>query len=559
MSRQIISTGTVPNDGNGDTLSQGASKINSNFNEIYTTFGDGVSLTGFQGATGARGPQGVVGPQGIIGNLGPQGFIGPQGILGVQGSIGNLGPQGAVGGISYSVTNNGSSAFVFNPSVLGISTNPTLTLARGLTYYFTVNAVGHPFWIKTSPVTGITSSYDTGVENNGVQTGVLSFTVPNNAPSTLYYICQNHLAMQGVITVTEVGFIGPQGAQGVIGPQGVQGPFGFQGAQGFIGPQGNIGPQGSQGLRGPQGSLGPQGSQGVQGSTGFRGPQGSQGIEGFQGAIGPQGNQGNQGILGPQGSQGVQGSTGFRGPQGSQGIEGFQGAIGPQGNQGNQGILGPQGSQSFNYWTQTATGIHTLSNVGIGTTNATNTLTVVGSGTSTSQLYVTGVSTFRNNVFVDNYLVVNQTSTNPRISVDVSGNTAIAMYYDTSSTQSYLISANKNINIKVYSPQSVNIMSGDLNLASFNSNSAAQLYKGVTVTGTTQTDNISVGTGGTVITTTSGGLVGINSITPAYTLDVSGNARVGINTSQGVILTSPNGTKYQLFVENGGTLKTVAV
>ena len=186
MSRQIISTGTVPNDGNGDTLSQGASKINSNFNELYTTFGDGVSLTGFQGATGARGPQGVVGPQGITGELGPQGFIGPQGIDGVQGSIGNLGPQGAVGGISYSVTNNGSSEFVFNPSVLGISTNPTLTLARGLTYYFTVNAVGHPFWIKTSTVIGITSSYDTGVENNGVQDGLLTFTVPNNAPK--YFI-----------------------------------------------------------------------------------------------------------------------------------------------------------------------------------------------------------------------------------------------------------------------------------------------------------------------------------------------------------------------------------
>jgi hypothetical protein len=53
--------------------------------------------------------------------------------------------------------------------------------------------------------------------------------------------------------------------------------------------------------------------------------------------------------------------------------------------------------------------------------------------------------------------------------------------------------------------------------------------------------------------------VGIGSTQPAYTLDVSGNARVGINTSQGVILTSPDGTKYQLFVENGGTLKTIAV
>ena len=53
--------------------------------------------------------------------------------------------------------------------------------------------------------------------------------------------------------------------------------------------------------------------------------------------------------------------------------------------------------------------------------------------------------------------------------------------------------------------------------------------------------------------------VGIGTTNPSYTLDVFGNARVGINTSQGVILTSPNGTKYQLFVENNGTLKTIAV
>ena len=126
--------------------------------------------------------------------------------------------------------------------------------------------------------------------------------------------------------------------------------------------------------------------------------------------------------------------------------------------------------------------------------------TVTGTTFFTKQLNVSGVSTFRNGVFVDNYLAVNQTSTNPSISVNVSGNTAIGMYYDTSSTQGYLISANKNINIKVYSPQNVNIMSGDLNLASFNSNSAAQLYKGVTVTGTTQTDNLNVGTGVSIST-----------------------------------------------------------
>lgn len=45
MSKLGISTGTSPNDGTGDSLLSGAGKINSNFNEIYTAFGDGSNLT----------------------------------------------------------------------------------------------------------------------------------------------------------------------------------------------------------------------------------------------------------------------------------------------------------------------------------------------------------------------------------------------------------------------------------------------------------------------------------------------------------------------------------
>ena len=101
MSKQIISTGITPNDGTGDTLSAGASKINSNFTELYTTFGDGVNLTGFQGTTGATGPQGPQGAQGVPGSIGPQGAQGGLGNSGAQGFRGPQGPQGVAGGISF--------------------------------------------------------------------------------------------------------------------------------------------------------------------------------------------------------------------------------------------------------------------------------------------------------------------------------------------------------------------------------------------------------------------------------------------------------------------------
>lgn len=45
MSKLGISTGTVPNDGTGDSLLSGAVKINSNFDEIYSYFGDGNDLS----------------------------------------------------------------------------------------------------------------------------------------------------------------------------------------------------------------------------------------------------------------------------------------------------------------------------------------------------------------------------------------------------------------------------------------------------------------------------------------------------------------------------------
>ena len=176
----------------------------------------GVGATGATGATGSTGPTGangssIQGPTGPTGTAGPTGATGATGATGV-GITGATGPTGADGpaggptgptgpaGLSivdnFQVTNSGSGAY----SVNGID-NRALTLVRGQTYFFTVNASGHPFWIKTAQTTGTTNQYNTGVTNNGDDVGGITFTVDATAPNTLYYICQFHSPMTGVINI----------------------------------------------------------------------------------------------------------------------------------------------------------------------------------------------------------------------------------------------------------------------------------------------------------------------------------------------------------------------
>ena len=78
--------------------------------------------------------------------------------------------------------------------------NPTLILIRGFTYEFVVNASGHPFWIKTAQTTGTNDAYP-AAGGNGTQSGQIFLTVPMNAPNILYYICQYHSSMTGIINI----------------------------------------------------------------------------------------------------------------------------------------------------------------------------------------------------------------------------------------------------------------------------------------------------------------------------------------------------------------------
>lgn len=149
--------------------------------------------TGPTGATGATGSTGATGAPGVgaAGPTGPTGADGPAG-----GPTGPTGPAGLTVVDNFDVTNAGSGAY----TVDGLS-NKTLTLVRGRTYFFTVNAAGHPFWIKTANTTGTGDQYNTGVTNNGDDVGGILFTVDATAPNTLYYICQFHSSMQGIINV----------------------------------------------------------------------------------------------------------------------------------------------------------------------------------------------------------------------------------------------------------------------------------------------------------------------------------------------------------------------
>ncbi len=95
----------------------------------------------------------------------------------------------------FTVVNNGLSSYTINSQ-----SNPGLTLQRGKTYTFNINAGGHPFWIKTVQGNGALNGYS-GAANNGIQTGTVTLVLPTNAPGTLFYDCQIHPAMTGTITI----------------------------------------------------------------------------------------------------------------------------------------------------------------------------------------------------------------------------------------------------------------------------------------------------------------------------------------------------------------------
>jgi len=102
---------------------------------------------------------------------------------------------------NYTITNVNSSSYNWD----GVGNNPTITLFRGETYKFYVSAsegqggIDYPFFIRTQPVETIANTFDynKGVINNGDSVGNITFTVPYDAPNTLYYTSQINNTLSG--------------------------------------------------------------------------------------------------------------------------------------------------------------------------------------------------------------------------------------------------------------------------------------------------------------------------------------------------------------------------
>lgn len=263
-------------------------------------------------------------------------------------------------------------------------------------------------------------------------------------------------------------------------------------------------------------------------------------------------------------------------------------------------------------WLSTPAGTYTLSNVGIGTTNITSALTVLGnisvSGViSTSDLVVENSGTFASSALVignqsgtygyiiagaaitDNYTVRFPTITSDTgIAVTGIAQTFSALQSFSSGinvtngiTATGLIIVNTTTNNFSVENQTTGTISlgstvqtGRILVGRSSTNQTLNLATGFSGVGTTKTINL--GTNGRsgsftqinigptagvgTVSINSGTNVGIGTTIPVSKLEVQGgDIKVGVNTSQALILTSPNGTKYRLIVNNAGALSTVSL
>ena len=155
MARQVINTGSAPDDHTGDPVKTAFDKSNANFVELYAL----APVPGPTGATGPQGGAGGAGAPGVTGPIGPTGSSGAAGaagaastVTGPTGASGSPGAPGVTGPTGGAGTGGGGGGFT-SSSTAPVAPNPGdywYDLSTGV-LSVRINDGNSSQWVKVSP------------------------------------------------------------------------------------------------------------------------------------------------------------------------------------------------------------------------------------------------------------------------------------------------------------------------------------------------------------------------------------------------------------------------
>jgi hypothetical protein len=197
MAKLGISTGIVPDDGTGDSLLDGAVKINSNFDDIYTYFGDGTNLTFTGGGVSSQWVTTGVGIHTLsnvgIGTTNPR-FTLEVGAVGASGTSLYVNGDARVTGIltvgSTSITLNGTT------NTINVGSGVTINGSTGIIEASSVVIEGTTF--TGAAVTSITAGSGISVDQS---TGNVTISATGGGGGESYWVETS----AGIHTLSNVG------------------------------------------------------------------------------------------------------------------------------------------------------------------------------------------------------------------------------------------------------------------------------------------------------------------------------------------------------------------